>query len=150
MLSYMLPQHCNTKMWHGDCFSQHFNCSLHTMSCYMCVCNSAFSLYSSGVELVNALALLLLFLLNLLLVGRQERLKRTEMVRRLKGIIMQLSGESGLSTHPWKCRKIKAFELLVQSNLNYSVSLRHSTACSAFFARLTRKDFGNIDLQLLK
>ncbi|XP_028263978.1 transmembrane protein 94 isoform X1 [Parambassis ranga] len=46
---------------------------------------------SSGIELMNAAALLLLFLLNLLLVGRQERLKRTEMVRRLKGIITQLS-----------------------------------------------------------
>lgn len=51
-------------------------------------------LHSSGIELVNAAALLLLFLLNLLLVGRQERLKRTEMVRRLKGIISQLSGEA--------------------------------------------------------
>ncbi|KAF3704786.1 Transmembrane protein 94 [Channa argus] len=46
---------------------------------------------SSGIELVNAVALLLLLLLNLLLVGRQERLKRSEMVRRLKGIITQLS-----------------------------------------------------------
>ncbi|XP_038591337.1 transmembrane protein 94 isoform X4 [Micropterus salmoides] len=46
---------------------------------------------SSGIELVNAAALLLLFLLNLLLVGRQERLRRSEMVRRLKGIITQLS-----------------------------------------------------------
>uniref|UniRef100_A0A3B4UII0 Transmembrane protein 94 n=1 Tax=Seriola dumerili TaxID=41447 RepID=A0A3B4UII0_SERDU len=46
---------------------------------------------SSGIELVNAAALLLLFLLNLLLVGRQERLKRSEMVRRLRGIITQLS-----------------------------------------------------------
>uniref|UniRef100_A0A8C4E1Q5 Transmembrane protein 94 n=1 Tax=Dicentrarchus labrax TaxID=13489 RepID=A0A8C4E1Q5_DICLA len=45
---------------------------------------------SSGIELMNAAALLLLFLLNLLLVGRQERLKRSEMVRRLKGIITQL------------------------------------------------------------
>uniref|UniRef100_A0A3Q3GQL8 Transmembrane protein 94 n=1 Tax=Labrus bergylta TaxID=56723 RepID=A0A3Q3GQL8_9LABR len=45
---------------------------------------------SSGIELVNAAALLLLFLLNLLLVGRQERLKRSEMVRRLKAIITQL------------------------------------------------------------
>uniref|UniRef100_A0A7N8WX88 Transmembrane protein 94 n=1 Tax=Mastacembelus armatus TaxID=205130 RepID=A0A7N8WX88_9TELE len=45
---------------------------------------------SSGIELVNAAALLLLFLLNLLLVGRQERLKKSEMVRRLKGIITQL------------------------------------------------------------
>ncbi|XP_028331237.1 transmembrane protein 94 isoform X2 [Gouania willdenowi] len=46
---------------------------------------------SSGIELLNAFSLLLLFLLNLLLVGRQERLKRSEMVRRLKGIITQLS-----------------------------------------------------------
>uniref|UniRef100_A0AAQ6AHB3 Cation-transporting P-type ATPase C-terminal domain-containing protein n=1 Tax=Amphiprion ocellaris TaxID=80972 RepID=A0AAQ6AHB3_AMPOC len=45
---------------------------------------------SSGIELMNAAALLLLFLLNLLLVGRQERLKRSEMVRRLKSIITQL------------------------------------------------------------
>ncbi|KAA8581048.1 hypothetical protein FQN60_002629, partial [Etheostoma spectabile] len=36
---------------------------------------------SSGIELVNAAALLLLLLLNVLLVGRQERLKRSEMVR---------------------------------------------------------------------
>ncbi|XP_038160448.1 transmembrane protein 94 isoform X1 [Cyprinodon tularosa] len=46
---------------------------------------------SSGIEMVNAAALLLLFLLNLLLVGRQERLKKTEMIRRLKRIINQLS-----------------------------------------------------------
>ncbi|KAM4716348.1 transmembrane protein 94 isoform 3-T3 [Anableps anableps] len=46
---------------------------------------------SSGVEMVNAAALLLLFLLNLVLVGRQERLNKTEMVRRLKRIITQLS-----------------------------------------------------------
>uniref|UniRef100_A0A3Q2FPS6 Transmembrane protein 94 n=1 Tax=Cyprinodon variegatus TaxID=28743 RepID=A0A3Q2FPS6_CYPVA len=44
----------------------------------------------SGIEMVNAAALLLLFLLNLLLVGRQERLKKTEMIRRLKRIITQL------------------------------------------------------------
>uniref|UniRef100_A0A3Q3K2P7 Transmembrane protein 94 n=1 Tax=Monopterus albus TaxID=43700 RepID=A0A3Q3K2P7_MONAL len=54
---------------------------------------------SSGIELVNAAALLFLFLLNLLLIGRQERLKRSEMVWRLKGIITQLSGESGFLTH---------------------------------------------------
>ncbi|KAM4624186.1 transmembrane protein 94 isoform 2-T2 [Polymixia lowei] len=46
---------------------------------------------SSGIELMSAAALLLLFLLNLLLVGRQERLKRSEMVRRLKDIITQLN-----------------------------------------------------------
>lgn len=57
------------------------------------------SAHSSGIELMNAAALLLLLLLNLLLVGRQERLKRSEMVRRLKGIINQLNGKSALLTH---------------------------------------------------
>ena len=41
---------------------------------------------SSGIELVSAAALLLLFILNLLLIGRQQRLKSSEMVRRLKTI----------------------------------------------------------------
>lgn len=45
---------------------------------------------SGGVELVNAAALLLLLLVNVLLVGRQERLKGSEMVRRLRDIITQL------------------------------------------------------------
>lgn len=59
-------------------------------------------LCSSGIELMNAAALLLLLLLNLLLVGRQERLKRSEMVWRLKGIISQLSGKLCLLTNAWK------------------------------------------------
>nr|XP_040033370.1 transmembrane protein 94 isoform X1 [Gasterosteus aculeatus aculeatus] len=46
---------------------------------------------SSGIELLSAAALLLLLVLNLLLVRRQERLKSSEMVRRLNGIIAQLS-----------------------------------------------------------
>uniref|UniRef100_A0A5F8GF47 Transmembrane protein 94 n=1 Tax=Monodelphis domestica TaxID=13616 RepID=A0A5F8GF47_MONDO len=46
---------------------------------------------SHGVELVNATALLLLLLLNLILIGRQERLKRQEVERRLRGIIDQIS-----------------------------------------------------------
>lgn len=50
---------------------------------------------SSGIELMNSTALLLLLLVNLLLVGRQERLKRSEMVRRLRSIIAQLDGEFG-------------------------------------------------------
>ncbi|XP_044034414.1 transmembrane protein 94 isoform X4 [Siniperca chuatsi] len=54
-------------------------------------CHGSQPMGSSGIELVNAAALLLLFLLNLLLVGRQERLKRSEMVGRLKSIITQLS-----------------------------------------------------------
>ncbi|XP_029102576.1 transmembrane protein 94 isoform X1 [Scleropages formosus] len=45
---------------------------------------------SQGIELVNACALFLLLLLNLFLIGRQERLKKSEMVRRLKSIISQL------------------------------------------------------------
>ncbi|XP_072501786.1 transmembrane protein 94 isoform X7 [Notamacropus eugenii] len=46
---------------------------------------------SHGVELVNATALFLLLLLNLILIGRQERLKRQEVERRLRGIIDQIS-----------------------------------------------------------
>ncbi|XP_027728550.1 transmembrane protein 94 isoform X5 [Vombatus ursinus] len=46
---------------------------------------------SHGVEVVNATALLLLLLLNLILIGRQERLKRQEVERRLRGIIDQIS-----------------------------------------------------------
>uniref|UniRef100_A0A8C7JGQ7 Transmembrane protein 94 n=1 Tax=Oncorhynchus kisutch TaxID=8019 RepID=A0A8C7JGQ7_ONCKI len=38
---------------------------------------------SSGIELVNAAALLLLFTLSFMLIGRQQRLRRTEMVHRL-------------------------------------------------------------------
>ncbi|XP_037663978.1 transmembrane protein 94 isoform X10 [Choloepus didactylus] len=45
---------------------------------------------SHGVELVNASALFLLLLLNLVLVGRQGRLKRREVERRLRGIIEQI------------------------------------------------------------
>ena len=55
---------------------------------------------SSGIELVSAAALLLLFILNLLLIGRQQRLKSSEMVRRLKTIISKLDGESTLTPYP--------------------------------------------------
>lgn len=48
---------------------------------------------SRGVELVNASALFLLLLLNLVLIGRQDRLKRREVERRLRGIIDQIQGE---------------------------------------------------------
>ncbi|KAJ8283888.1 hypothetical protein COCON_G00027380 [Conger conger] len=47
---------------------------------------------SHGIELVNAGALFLLLLLNLFLIERQECLKKSEMVRRLKSIISQLNG----------------------------------------------------------
>lgn len=49
---------------------------------------------SHGVELVNASALFLLLLLNLILIGRQDRLKRQEVERRLRGIIDQIQGEA--------------------------------------------------------
>lgn len=49
---------------------------------------------SRGVELVNASALFLLLLLNLTLIGRQDRLKRQEVERRLRGIIDQIQGEA--------------------------------------------------------
>ncbi|KAM4524631.1 transmembrane protein 94 isoform 2-T2 [Odontesthes bonariensis] len=54
-------------------------------------CHGSQPMGSSGLELVNAAALLLLFLFNLLLVRRQERLKRNELVKRLKRIIRHLS-----------------------------------------------------------
>uniref|UniRef100_A0A8C4ZWX8 Transmembrane protein 94 n=1 Tax=Gadus morhua TaxID=8049 RepID=A0A8C4ZWX8_GADMO len=48
--------------------------------------------------LVSAAALLLLFTLNLLLIGRQQRLKSSEMVRRLKTIISKLDAGQGESS----------------------------------------------------
>ncbi|XP_028825640.1 transmembrane protein 94 isoform X2 [Denticeps clupeoides] len=47
---------------------------------------------SNGIELVNAGALFILLLFNLLLISRQQCLKRSEMVRRLKSIVGQLNG----------------------------------------------------------
>lgn len=43
---------------------------------------------------MNASALFLLLLLNLVLIGRQDRLKRREVERRLRGIIDQIQGEA--------------------------------------------------------
>lgn len=43
---------------------------------------------------MNASALFLLLLLNLILIGRQDRLKRREVERRLQGIIDQIQGET--------------------------------------------------------
>ncbi|KAL0984076.1 hypothetical protein UPYG_G00136750 [Umbra pygmaea] len=47
---------------------------------------------SSGIELVNAAALLLLFTLSFMLIGRQQKLRRYEMVHRLNSIVNQLNG----------------------------------------------------------
>ncbi|XP_043940880.1 transmembrane protein 94 isoform X2 [Protopterus annectens] len=46
---------------------------------------------SQGREIVNALALLLLLLLNFFLVWRQESLRRSEVIRRLRGIVEKLN-----------------------------------------------------------
>ncbi|XP_066560947.1 transmembrane protein 94 [Amia ocellicauda] len=56
---------------------------------------------SQGIELVNAGALFLLLLLNLFLIGRQERLKKSEIVRRLQAIIDGLNDTIG-SVEPVK------------------------------------------------
>lgn len=90
-------------------------------------------LHSSGIELMNAAALLLLFLLNLLLVGRQERLKRSEMVRRLKGIITQLSGKSGLLTYPWKHYGIISYSSSKRSSLFICYTLSGLLFITFFF-----------------
>uniref|UniRef100_A0A8C1QLY2 Transmembrane protein 94 n=1 Tax=Cyprinus carpio TaxID=7962 RepID=A0A8C1QLY2_CYPCA len=54
-------------------------------------CHGSQPVGSQGIELVNAGALFLLLLLNLFLIGRQQRLRMSEMVRRLKSIISQLN-----------------------------------------------------------
>ncbi|XP_072846654.1 transmembrane protein 94 isoform X10 [Pogona vitticeps] len=46
---------------------------------------------SEGSEIVNALALFLLVLLDLFVIGRQERLKRREVERRLRNIISRIN-----------------------------------------------------------
>uniref|UniRef100_A0A672N4M6 Transmembrane protein 94 n=1 Tax=Sinocyclocheilus grahami TaxID=75366 RepID=A0A672N4M6_SINGR len=50
-------------------------------------CHGSQPVGSQGIELVNAGALFLLLLLNLFLIGQQQRLRMSEMVRRLKSII---------------------------------------------------------------
>uniref|UniRef100_A0A3B4ZJ83 Transmembrane protein 94 n=1 Tax=Stegastes partitus TaxID=144197 RepID=A0A3B4ZJ83_9TELE len=99
-LSSLLEQHQRTEQWvssflyHGNRHScLHWPGAALTLLVVLGLfcCHGSQPKGSSGIELMNAAALLLLFLLNLLLVGRQERLKKSEMVRRLKGIITQLS-----------------------------------------------------------
>ncbi|XP_023646960.1 transmembrane protein 94 isoform X2 [Paramormyrops kingsleyae] len=58
--------------------------------CGLLCCHESQPYGSQGIELVSAFALFLLLLLNLFLIGRQERLKKSEMVRRLKCVISQL------------------------------------------------------------
>lgn len=52
-----------------------------------------FAVQSQGAEIVNALALFLLLLLDLFIIGRQERLKCREVERRLQTIIEKINGE---------------------------------------------------------
>ncbi|KAM6896929.1 transmembrane protein 94 [Xenentodon cancila] len=107
-LSVLLDQHQRTARRHASAQEQWTSSFLHHGNRHSCLhwpgaaltllvvlgllcCHGNQPVGSSGIEAVNAVALLLLFMLNLLLVGRQERLKRTEMVSRLRGIITQLS-----------------------------------------------------------
>uniref|UniRef100_A0A3P8UWB3 Transmembrane protein 94 n=1 Tax=Cynoglossus semilaevis TaxID=244447 RepID=A0A3P8UWB3_CYNSE len=90
-------QWLNSFLYHGNrhsCFHWPGAALTLLVSLGFLCCHGSQPLGSSGIELVNAAALLLLFVLNLLLGGRQERLKRSEMVRRLRSIITQLSRES--------------------------------------------------------
>ncbi|XP_024913277.1 transmembrane protein 94 isoform X2 [Cynoglossus semilaevis] len=87
-------QWLNSFLYHGNrhsCFHWPGAALTLLVSLGFLCCHGSQPLGSSGIELVNAAALLLLFVLNLLLGGRQERLKRSEMVRRLRSIITQLS-----------------------------------------------------------
>uniref|UniRef100_A0A8C4SUU1 Transmembrane protein 94 n=1 Tax=Erpetoichthys calabaricus TaxID=27687 RepID=A0A8C4SUU1_ERPCA len=57
---------------------------------------------SQGIEVVNAGALLILLLVNLFLIGRQEWLKKSEIVRRLQMIINKLNDTlSNTKTVKW-------------------------------------------------
>lgn len=60
----------------------------HLLSAFFC-----FAVQSQGAEIVNAVALFLLLLLDLFMIGRQERLKRREVERRLQAIIDKINGE---------------------------------------------------------
>ncbi|XP_049614468.1 endoplasmic reticulum magnesium-transporting P-type ATPase [Syngnathus scovelli] len=107
-LSTLLDQHLKTTCRQGSVQEQWVNSFLYHGNRHSCLhwpeaavtvlvalglvcCYGSQPKGSSGSELVNAIALLILLLLNLMLVRRQERLKRSEMVRRLKSIIAQLN-----------------------------------------------------------
>lgn len=60
----------------------------HLLSAFFC-----FAMQSQGAEIVNALALFFLLLLDLFMIGRQERLKCREVERRLQTIIDKINGE---------------------------------------------------------
>uniref|UniRef100_A0A8B9R8K7 Cation-transporting P-type ATPase C-terminal domain-containing protein n=1 Tax=Astyanax mexicanus TaxID=7994 RepID=A0A8B9R8K7_ASTMX len=77
---------------------------------------------SQGIELVNAGALFLLLLLNLLLIGRQQKLKRSEMVRRLKSIITELNAHlEGCRGQPIRWAPSRYPDLYMPSSPSWSL-----------------------------
>ncbi|EMP23802.1 hypothetical protein UY3_19244 [Chelonia mydas] len=81
-------------LYHGNrCSCFHWpGASLMLLAVLLLLCCSGSQPHGSqGAEIVNALALLLLLLLNLFLIGRQERLKRREVERRLWTIIDKIN-----------------------------------------------------------
>lgn len=66
-----------------------FNCMIH-----LPLISYGLLLNSEGSEIVNALALFLLLLLDLFLIVRQQRLKHREVERRLWNIINRITGEA--------------------------------------------------------
>ncbi|XP_017339596.1 transmembrane protein 94 isoform X2 [Ictalurus punctatus] len=77
---------------------------------------------SEGIELVNAVALFLLLLLNLVLIGRQQRLKKSEMLRRLKSIISDLNAHlEGSGGQPIRWASSRYPDLYTPSSLSWSL-----------------------------
>lgn len=71
---------------------QHILLTYSKLNCFLL--SSVFAVRSQGAEIVNALALFLLLLLDLFMIGRQERLKCKEVERRLQMIIDKINGEA--------------------------------------------------------
>ncbi|XP_032648821.1 transmembrane protein 94 isoform X3 [Chelonoidis abingdonii] len=90
LLAVLLLLCCYGSQPHGSSFPQSLTKTCFGSSLMLLLNNPMMDLMermSQGAEIVNALALLLLLLLNLFLIGRQERLKRREVERRLRTII---------------------------------------------------------------
>lgn len=68
-------------------------CSIHLLKPHLLSPFFCFAVQSQGAEIVNALALFFLLLLDLFMIGRQERLKCREVERRLQTIIDKINGE---------------------------------------------------------
>uniref|UniRef100_A0A452H1Q1 Uncharacterized protein n=1 Tax=Gopherus agassizii TaxID=38772 RepID=A0A452H1Q1_9SAUR len=90
----LLSWKSNSFLYHGNrCSCFHWpGASLMLLAVLLLLCCYGSQPHGSqGAEIVNALALLLLLLLNLFLIGRQERLKRREVERRLRTIIDKIN-----------------------------------------------------------